>query len=135
MGAVIVEVLIESFMSQMSYDELIDEDHETPSWLKEPAPSEIPNAAESGAEMRYAPNSSGGERLLLIWRMKQICFLPILGLPWLTLGIALIIFITWGCTTGEKTISDVRWWWVYIPIDADITGYINSGVFIMLGFG
>lgn len=66
MRAALVDVLVESFMSCMSYDELIDEDHKTPTWLEVATQSENPDDAEGGTEMIDAPNSSVGKRLTAV---------------------------------------------------------------------
>lgn len=124
------EILVESFISRVSYDELIDKDHETPSWLEEAVDVKGPHPVAGGMTLRGSPHG----KVLLLQKLRRIRYPVIFGLLALTLWASFVVFLTWGLTKDMPREDGVRWWKIYIPIDTDISGYISLGIFIMLGF-
>lgn len=124
------EILVESFISRVSYDQLVDHDHETPPWLEDASRSDQPHPVAGGMTLRDTPY---GKRSLLL-KLRRIRLPVIIGVLLLVLWNAVIVFLSWGLTRHSKRQEGVRWWSVYVPIDVDISGYISLGIFIMLGF-
>lgn len=58
------EVLVKSFLTQLSYEKLIDKDHRTLTWLEEAFFPENSKAAESGTNIRAASSSSRWKQLV-----------------------------------------------------------------------
>lgn len=121
------EVLIESFVARTECADVIDSNHETPTWLENNSPVE-------NSEVLQALVTQKSKQKFFNF-LKSISKIAI-GLIALISWSCLIIFLTWGLQNDKKEDDEdtARWWEFYIPITSETTGYISLVVFILLGF-
>lgn len=111
--------------------ELIDKDHETPNWLENIKP------ASENASSSDESNNSPFSFFKPVLRYLKIRQIRMAGLPSLVIFLvwsSFIVFYTWSITRNDARPDGVRWWYVYIPISAETTGYVSLCVFLLLGF-
>lgn len=129
-ASIAYDLLVAHSVSPMTRDNLIDANHETPSWLED--------SSKSMSETLSIHPAAKSSFITFFRRQafRRISFSVVAGLGLYTLWCIFIIFLTWHLhwrsDGGRK--EDIRAWTVDIPLSSSTASSISLGVFLVLGF-
>lgn len=135
----------------VKHEYLVDEMHDTPTWLDDAYADHLNKQNNSGEDEETAKldtkktvkeekTKNSGENGDITRRKSIVAsffsWKPALVIP---MGVFIawclfIVFFTWGLTRNDAREPDVRWWDIYIPLDSSTASYVSLGIFLLLGF-
>lgn len=120
----------------LSREVLMDENHETPTWLEDSLDFQADKLGMTKRITNQAKTTvkSTIDRLRSRPISSSVKFSMLLFLGWCCFIIVLTHQVSQGDAHAQVYEENPpRWWWLYIPITAETMNYISLGVFLVLG--
>lgn len=126
------ELLEQYAACPITREALIDEEHQTPTWLEK-------RVDFSGGKAGGRNNVTSQAGVSISGAFKRFFSRPIsiglfISLLVYTGWCFFIVFLTRALADDPNPTQPVRWWSLYIPIDGPTLEYIGLGVFLLLGY-